>query len=114
MATPLLSHPFRLAANGRVFTRDQSDDAYKAERLALLCTTEPGERVLVPGYGISDPAFAGFDENMLRTQVDLFGPYVVIESVSIKNRTDSLQDIEVIFNTTVEDEAEEPDDEDEV
>lgn len=107
MATPLLSHPFRLSPNGYAFTRDQSDDEYIAERIALLCTTIPGERLLVPGYGIADPVFAGFDENILRTQLSIYGPHVELDSVKISNPTNSLQQVEVSFTTTTDSDTEE-------
>lgn len=97
MPTPLISHPFRLAPNGYVFTYDQSDDEYIAERIAILCTTITGERPLVPGYGIADPVFAGFDENILRTQLDIYGPFVDVADVVINPITDSLEQVTVSF-----------------
>lgn len=106
MAVPLISHPMRLSPNGTMFCRDQSDDEYIAERIALLCTTQPGERILVPGYGIADPVFSGFDENLLRTQLDLYGPHVELSGVNINNVTDSLQNIQVEFTTTTDAENE--------
>lgn len=88
----LLSFPVRLGDGGGFAARDDADEAYYAEELAQLVQTEPGERELVPGYGLNDPTFGALDAAMLTAQVTLYGPPVAIVMVTQRpvgsNRTD--------------------------
>lgn len=107
MTTPLISHPFRLGPTGAVVTREDGDEDYIAERLALLILTKPGERRLVPAFGMRDPAFDEFDPNYLQTQIDMFGPDVAIEDVQITPRSDTLCEINVTYDVDTNLEGEE-------
>lgn len=71
--TELLSFPFRLDTTNRVVTKDSGSEEYTAERLTVLLGTRPGERPMVPTFGLRDPAFEGFVEQALRLQVQRFG-----------------------------------------
>jgi hypothetical protein len=95
--TTLISFPFRLSGSGSVTTRDDGDLDYLGEELAQLIRTNPGERELVPTYGVNDPAFSTLDEGMLASQVDTFGPPIVIESVTTRFLSDTIQDVVVAF-----------------
>lgn len=76
----LISYPFRLNNDGTVATTEDGDDYY-AEELAMLIKTTPGERALVPDYGITDPTFATFEAAELASQINIFGPPVRIEDI---------------------------------
>jgi hypothetical protein len=102
--TTLISFPFRLSGSGAVTTRDDADLDYLGEELAQLIRVLPGERELVPAYGMDDPAFSRFDEGMLAEQVDTFGPPVVIDSVTTRFLSDTVQDVVVTFHADIPDE----------
>lgn len=95
--TNLISYPFRLTGTGAVASRDDGDEEYLAEELAQLVQTHPGERELVPTYGLNDPAYTDFDKAMLIAQVTVFGPPVTIEAVEAQYLSDTEQDIVVRF-----------------
>jgi hypothetical protein len=95
--TTLISFPFRLSTNGSVATREDGDEDYYAEELAVLLMTVPGERVLLPGYGLNDPTFAELDQSVLTAQVALYGPPVAITSLSSTYTSDTQQDVVVGF-----------------
>lgn len=100
VATPLLSYPFRLAAAGSVATVEEGSDLQLAQELAVAVLTRPGERVLVPEFGIADPTFVGFDDDALRLHIDLFGPPVDIDDVEVRYVNDRTQDVVVRFQTS--------------
>lgn len=74
----LISYPFRFHNGVLVTTEDGMD--YYAEELAMLIKTHPGERELVPDYGIEDPTFNNLNRSELLEKISLFGPPVEIES----------------------------------
>jgi hypothetical protein len=103
----LISYPFRLTANGSVATIEEGLEYY-GEELAVLIKTIPGERELVPEYGISDPTFQSISEIELIEKLSIFGPPIKITSVdSTVTGTDRLS-ASVIY-----DEADDEDIEDE-
>lgn len=110
----LISFPFRVAPDGSVVTREDGDPDYYAEELAVLISTRPGERPLVPDYGLSDPVFAEFDAAELGAQVDVFGPPVTITDVAATFVSATHQDVIVSFDAgahgAVGDQAENIDD----
>ena len=73
----IISHPFRLE-NGAVATVDQADDQAMSEQLAVLVLTRRGERLMVPLFGVPDPAFQGLAIEDVIFGVSLFGPPVRI------------------------------------
>lgn len=77
----ILAYPFTILPGGRVATVDQDSDAGHAQQLASLIATRLGERVLVPTFGVPDPAFSTLDGNDVAAAVELFGPPVRIVSV---------------------------------
>lgn len=105
MATPLISHPFRLTAGGSVATHEDGTEEYYAERLALLILTKPGERVLVPSFGLRDPTFDEVDDAMLAAQIELFGPPVTIASIGARPINDVIQEVIVEFDMAGEEEV---------
>lgn len=99
VATQLLSHPFRLLPNGVVATLPDGDDNYYAEQLAILIMTQPGERELVPAFGLRDPAYEGIDLATLSAQITLFGPPVSLEDVQVKPANDTEVDVAIAFQS---------------
>lgn len=101
--TDLISFPFRLDPSGAVATRDDGSDEYLAEELAQLIQTNPGERELVPTYGLNDPTYAEVDQAMLAAQVATFGPPVQVQSVTTRFLSDEVQDVVVEFEALPDD-----------
>lgn len=93
----LISHPFRLEANGAVATvEDDTDEAY-AEGIAILCLTRQGERPLVPGFGITDPTFTGLDLAELNVLLGDYGPPVEVTDTVVTYPTETTQRVEFAF-----------------
>lgn len=97
MATPLIAYPFRISPAGTVATVDEGTDEQLAQELAIAVLTRTGERILVPEFGLDDPAFRGFDEDALRLHLDLFGPPVQIEQVRTEYVSSTQQDVVIEF-----------------
>lgn len=73
----LISYPFRLNVGGSVVTKEEGEDYY-GDELAMLIRTIPGERELVPDYGIEDPTFGTINDIELLEKISMFGPPVEI------------------------------------
>lgn len=58
-----LAFPIRVAANGGLLALEQDSEQEIAQSVALLVSTEPGERRSVPDYGLPDPVFGGLDQD---------------------------------------------------
>lgn len=93
----LISFPFRVGSSGTVVVSDDAGVDYLGEELAQLIQTHPGERELVPAYGLNDPTYTRFDTAMLTAQCQLFGPPVTIDSVDTRYLDDTTQDVVVTF-----------------
>jgi len=76
----LLAYPMRVGTDGKFVTVEDGPNYYPQE-LVCLVKTDPGERTLVPTYGISDPTFTQFNAVELEEKVTTFGPPVIIEDV---------------------------------
>lgn len=74
MATGLIAFPFRYAPNGELVTIPDGSDAEIHQHIATMLLTRVGERLLVPLYGIPDPAFAGIDMSDVQAGLNTFGP----------------------------------------
>ena len=83
----LISYPFRLGSDGSIVTIEDGADYY-ADELAMLLKTLPGERELVPEYGIDDPTFDNFSQMELLEKVSLFGPPVKVYSTTSRFTND--------------------------
>lgn len=94
----LLSHPFRILPSGSAAVLDDATDEYMAERIALILTTEEGERVLVPDFGVGDLAYSGLTQAALAVQCDLFDLPVSILAVEEKPMSDDLVGYTVTFD----------------
>lgn len=76
MSFPELTHPFRFTGAGDVATVDPDGDEFAAQSIVLIAGTAPGERVMVPGFGLADPTFGDglIDTVGLNAQLELYGP----------------------------------------
>mgnify|MGYP002653418637 CR=1 FL=1 len=98
MTVQLIAHPFRLGDDGRVATHEQDDDAYLAERIALILGCRPGERPLVPAFG--DHGIDGWEFDVLSALRRAGDPYelspgrlvqeTLVTSGTMTNRIDRL------------------------
>lgn len=98
-AVQILSHPFRLAPNGAVATVEADSDAGESEQIAVLALTRAGERPLVPGFGIPDPAFAtSYPTGALIAGLATYGPPVRVVDVTSTALSDTEVVVEVAFD----------------
>jgi hypothetical protein len=76
--TAVLAHPFRLAGSN-VATVDDDSEAGARQEIAVLVTTQLGERLMVPDYGVTDPTFgSGLDLAEVNAGLSEFGPDGVV------------------------------------
>lgn len=101
----LLSHPFRLEASGAVATVEDGTEEAAAEGIAILALTRLGERDLVPGFGISDPAFDTMSIDELNVGLSEYGPAVTVTDVTITHPTDTLERVELAFTLDEDEET---------
>lgn len=105
MALQLISYPFRVNLSGVVATNEEGTDAQYTEELVMLIQTKPGERLLVPVYGLNDPTFGVIDPVLLQIQLDLFGPAIRIVNVVSKFTSAMTLRTEVTYNSEADDPA---------
>lgn len=94
----LISHPFRLEANGAVATVEDGTEEAAAEGIAVLVLTRRGERDLVPGFGMIDPTFDELSVAELNVGLAEYGPDVIVTDVAITYPTDRTERVELAFN----------------
>lgn len=93
----MLSDPLRLTPNGSLATVDDASVEGQQELVAALIMTRRGERLLLPGYGITDPAFREFEPTELAAQVAQWVPGVELLSAVPRWVDDATLSIEVEF-----------------
>ena len=94
----LISHPFRLEANGAVATVEDGTEEAAAEGIAVLVLTRRGERDLVPGFGMTDPTFDELSVAELNVGLAEYGPDVIVTDVAITYPDDRTERVELAFN----------------
>lgn len=102
MTVQLIAHPFRLGHDGRVLTHEQDTTIYLAERIALILGCRPGERELVPAFGVADPAFDGLTLASIQNQMAIFEIPVSITDVIRDDISDSTTSYRVTFERAEE------------
>lgn len=105
----LFSHPFRIDPNGKVVTTDQDTDQYLAERLSVILQTQPGERPLVPEFGVEDFVFGELSLPALELQMEMFDLPIIIDDIREYVISDGRTDYTVDFHR---DETNDEEDED--
>lgn len=98
MTVQLLSHPFRLNKRGEAVTLDDMSVEYCAERLGIILGTQPGERVMIPTFGVNDPAFEGFTSQALRVQISQYGLPVEVGEIKRAYLNDSQERVTIQFD----------------
>ena len=78
--------PFRLGPGGAVAIVEQDSDRDVENLIAVAILTRPGERTLVPTFGVADPAFAGWEGPALSRHLLDFGPRVDVISATVARR----------------------------
>lgn len=89
----LISFPFRLDGTGAVASVPQDSDLEIEEQLAVAMLTRPGERIVVPTFGVADPAFDHFLVGALQRHCLDFGPDVQITQVNRSLRPDDREEV---------------------
>lgn len=95
----LLSHPFRLVANGAVATVAEGTEEANAEGIAILCLTHKGERDLVPEYGVTDPVFDDLSLAEVNVGLTDYGPPVTVTNVTVTHPNDRTERVELAFES---------------
>jgi hypothetical protein len=95
--TALLGFPFRLDNNGNAVCHDDGTAECYTEELAAMATTIPGERILVPSFGL-DVVFVELETIVLSNQVSIFGPDVTINSVTTTFINESSSDVTIDYS----------------
>lgn len=98
----VLSFPFRLASDSGIATVEQGSDPEIDEAIAVALLVEPGERTLVPTFGVADPAFAGFELGALQRHLNDFGPPVDVQALDVRLLDDPTdgdrEEVTVVWN----------------
>jgi hypothetical protein len=98
----LWSHPFRLDGAGNVATVVAGSDDHAAEAIVIIASTAPGERALVPGFGLADPTFGDglLDLAGLNAQLALYGPPgVVVSDAAVDVGPDGAASVALTYDT---------------
>lgn len=77
----LFTYPFHVQPDGSV-AKTPDGENYYAQELVNLILTDPGERSLVPDYGIDDPVFNSLNIVELLGKIEMYGPPVNIDTDS--------------------------------
>lgn len=94
----LLAHPLRLRRDGQLATVVDGTDEHHAQDIAVLIATRPGERILAPGFGLTDPAFDELHIAELTAQVGTYGPARTIVDVTTRRADDGTATSVVTFS----------------
>lgn len=91
----VISFPFRLDGTGAIASVSQDSDLEVEEQLAVAVLTRPGERIVVPTFGVADPTFDHFLVGALQRQCLDFGPDVQINQVTRTMRADNREEVAI-------------------
>lgn len=101
MRIPHLSVPFEIDQRGHARTLDQDSDEEILQSVRVLIDTRPGERLIVPDYGVDDLAFVGpadIGEEWLADAVAEWEPRATVEvartAINESGRTEALVEVD--------------------
>lgn len=101
------AHPFRFTPAGDVATVEEGSDLAAAQAIIIIAGVAPGERELVPGFGLADPTFGDglVDVPGLNAQLALYGPTEVhVDDAAVVIGSDRRAEVTLSFtNGTPED-----------
>lgn len=98
----LIGFPFTITRNGNIVTREDGSVEGLTEDIAVLCLTQPGERELVPEFGLPDIAYEGVLQEALASKIAMFGPNVSINNIKSSFPREGFQQIEIEFEPLVD------------
>ena len=78
---PHLAIPFAIGPDGTAAMLQQDTSVEIVQSVAMCVGSEPGQRLLVPNYGVADPTFAGVSTG---AEVDACARWEKRASVSIQ------------------------------
>jgi hypothetical protein len=93
----LISHPFRLAANGAVATVEDGTDEAAAEAVAVVALTIKGERDLVPDFGVTDPSFDVLSVAEVNGTLDDFAYAATVTDATVEPLPAGLERVALTF-----------------
>jgi hypothetical protein len=76
--TPHLLVPFAIGDTGSAATVEQGTVAEITQCVAMLLGTRPGTRLMVPGFGLPDPTFAGVNPTAVRALAAKYEPRATV------------------------------------
>lgn len=92
----MLKIPFEIGDDGRALVVDPGSDLGRAQRITEILRTIPGERPLVPDFGLIDPSWRGLDVDALQVACDRWGPFdVTLEGLTSVG--DSYADVRIAW-----------------
>lgn len=93
----VLATPFRFESDGTCAKVVQGSDAHKAQRLAALVRTRPGELPLALAYGTPDPTFDTVSPGDIRARAAVYHPEINIKDVVLYMTPSGELAVEVAF-----------------
>lgn len=87
--------PFRLTPRGTIATVDQDSELGRRDQVAHLLLTRPGEREVLPGFGVEDPRYVGVDAGAVATAVSTYLPAIAAPVVTATDNNDGTQRVTV-------------------
>lgn len=75
---PHLKIPFTIKTDGTAATVQQDTSEDVVQCVAVLFGTDPGTRLMVPSYGITDPTFAGINQVRVQAAVKQWEPRATV------------------------------------
>ena len=98
----VLSFPFRISTSGAAVTVDQGSIPYYDEQIAVILSTQRGERPYRPSFGIPDIAFRGFQYSAFQAQIASEMPEVIGLTATINVIDDRTEEVVVEYDITRE------------
>lgn len=91
----VLSHPFRLDANGSIVTVEQWSPEQASEVAGAVVSTHLGERSMAPLFGIADPVGVGITAAEARAAVELCEPDLRVDAAVTDTDSSGRQTVRV-------------------
>lgn len=89
---PHFKIPFTILTDGTAETVQQDTSEDVVQCVAVLFGTAPGTRLMLPGYGITDPTFAGINQVIVQAAVKQWEPRA---TVSMQYTPDGVEQVAV-------------------
>jgi hypothetical protein len=93
----VLASPFRFNSNGNAARVTQGSDAHKAQNLASLVRTWPGELPLAPTYGVGNSPFDKISPSEIAVQISTFYPEIAVDDIVLYWTKSGKRAVEITF-----------------